>query len=754
MNEILRRALLVLGTLAAAVLFCVNSGRLVLVQIESAIEPNQMNMVEKKSGKDWDGVLHRVTALGRTDADGYFSPDEPPFPDFLRELAKTDFAYGIVQMRRPQGEIVLSIHPLEPRWIAATAPLSVAYPFRWLSYWILGATLIAYFAIPLPKRLGNGVMQYPRYSGPIADLGVALPLTVVFFSVPLLVIGQNSSTGSLTELFSFREGWAFLTLCMWGMAILAGSILWFSAWYSVYAAAVRPEGIWIRTVRGEREYRFDEIVGVEPSEVGLPRWARRLMWLAPLLNWRSLAPVVLAETSDLRAIDLVLENGDRVRLPIGGLRGTDGLLDDLKRKASGKARSTENRLVSIDRLQSPWFATGWIEYIRRGLLLLGIGGAAFVYFSTTSEIVQLRPTDFPAERARHGDLFYIQKFQSMSDYLSFLAEADAGRVSRVTGGEWERLFANVGEPGGVRSEDVWARGFSDPTVHYPWSETPDVLREWFAGRESSSEADFIVLDKGAASRYMAVTRVSGPEIAYRPSFGVSRPSAKVLHPLRRWTWLPFTVAAATYAFIPWRRRQAGLIASPLGTAMLEDLVACLFLIATVAWLVIVLIPYLIEEGVPPADEMAIFFGLTAVGGVSTLAFAADGARRAGVGVVLGDDGLLSCSVRELARFRYCDLTEIRDICVGPGLMVSLPLLLVGLVIWPLLPLGALLLSAREAGVEIRFRDGGRLRVRGISPRSPARKLLIHSESARVQQSGPAAAIASGISAKHATALRA
>lgn len=647
MKEVLRRALLLLGVLTAVVLFCANSGRLVRVQVEAAVEPHQQDMVWQKSGSEWDRVVDRVTAPDHTEADRFFSPSELPFPDFLRDLAKTDFAYGMARIERPQGEVVLSIHPLEPRWVASAAPTPVAYPRRWLSFWVLGATLIAYFAIPLPKRLGKEVMQYPRYSGPIADLFIALPLIALFFSVPLFVIGQNSSTGSLTDLFSFRDGWAFLTLFMWGMAILAASILWISVWYSAYAAAVRPAGIWVRTVHGEREYRFDEIVRVEPTEVGLPRWARRLMWLAPLINWRSAAPVILAETSDLRAIDLVLDDGERVRLPIGGLPGAEHLLDELKARACGKSSSIQAGLTTIDHPQSPMFAGAWIEYLRRGLLLLGIGGAAYLYLSTTSEVIQVRPTDFAAERARHGDLFYVKRFQSMADYLSYFDEKEPGRVSRIAGIEWERLFADIGEPAGVRTEDVWARGLSDPTVNYSQSQTPDVLRKFFAGKEPSSEADFIVIEESAKPRYLAVTRLRGHEIAFRSPLGVSRPPAEMLHPLRKWSWLPFAAALAAYALIPRQRRQANSVASSLRIATLEDFLSCVFVIATIAWLMIFVIPWSIEEG-GQAVEMALLVGLAVVGVVLALGFDADAARRAGVGVSMGADGLLKRRPRSIS----------------------------------------------------------------------------------------------------------
>lgn len=722
-KEIARRVLLLTGALAATLLFFVDGGRKVRVQVQDAVAPYQQAMVQAKSDAEWGWVRQRLEAPGKTLADEFFSPDVPPFAAYLRELAATDFVYGIVTLPASPKPLILSVHPLEPREVTATAPAALAHPYRWLSPWVLAVSLVVYFLIPFPRRLGRNVMQYPRFAGPLADLLIALPLVLFFFAIPWFVVGGNSATGSFLEVFSFRDGWAFLTICMWGLALLAAALFWVSAWYADYAADIRTDAVWVHTVFGERVYRREEIVGVTASQIGLPPWARRLLWLAPLLNWRTLPTTILAQTADLRAVDLQMQDGRQVRLPLAGFPAAEQLFAELREKRPSQPAASFDRLPFLDELQRPWVAGGWLEIVRRVVFLAGVGAAAWMALYTTPELLQIRPTDFLAERARLSDFFYERNFQSMGDYLHYLAEKNPARVHRVAGTAWETLFAEIGDGGERTVVDVWTRVAVDPTRSYRRAEAPAVLREEFAGIAGRDGTHYVVLQTDSGSRYLAVSLLNGPEIAYRPSWGSTRPPTAILHPYRNWCWPLLGVGLTLYVLIPWGHRVPSLIASPRWAAIVEDLLAGVFLAASVAWLVVVAVPYLQELPQTEPIDTVLFLGIAVLGVLTAFAFAADAARRTGIGVAVARDGLWSRSWSRISRYDSSDLVYLREVKLGPPLALTVLVLLLGCILWLLLPLGVLLWSVGRAGVEIGCRDGRRLRLRGVPAGSRERHLL-------------------------------
>lgn len=711
MNEIFRRVILLIGALAATIAFCMNSGPMVRVHVEQTVAPNQVDMIQRPADAEWQRALDRAAAADASAALEFFSPDEPPFPEFLRALGKMPYAYGFVELSTTQGPVILSVRRLDSNWVVQTAPTSVAYPHRWLSPWILGTALVAYLLLPWPRRLGQGVWQYGLLSaGLVPDLFAALPLVIICFGAPLLIVGANSPGGP-GEVFDLREGWAFLTLVMWSLAAIAALIFWFTAWYTAYAVALRPAGVWVRTVRGEREYRFDEIVAVRRSQVGLPDWARRMMWLAPLVNWRVLPTLIVAETADTRALDLTLQDGATFRLPVGALPGIEQLVYELENRACGRSIPATESLPSLAEVSPRWAAAGWIEVARRSLLLIGIALGAWVYLHTAAELIVIRPATFESERARLADYFFINNLQSLEDYLARIAGEDPSRVMAVAGSEWERLFQDLDHAVAGRDVgDLWQRGRVDESVCFARPEAPEPLPQAAAGIERSLGPRYLRLEQGAGRRYLAIAHLDGLEAAYRASYSGSLPPLGLLHPMRRWTWMFLAPALLAYVAIPWPRRLRNMVAASMPGVVVEDALSCLFATATVTWLVVLAIPYLQDAPESPLEDSLLFFGIAGLGIPLTLSFAVDATRRAALGVLVAADGLVSRSLRRIQKLAYQEISAVEKVQLGPPAWIAVSVVLAGLLIWPVLPLGALLLRSRSQGIAIQSRSGEVLRV--------------------------------------------
>ncbi len=709
MNEIIRRVVLLVGAIVATVTFCLNSGTLIRVDVEQKVDPRMANLVQRPTLSEWQRVLERVTKSDDSSPRAFFQLSESPFPEYLSTLDQKKYAYGLVELPAAQGRVTLSIHLVEPGWVVRTAPTGIAFPHRWLSPWLLGATLVVYLLIPWPKRLGPDVWQYGLLTaGVIPDLFVALPLLIVTFGAPLLIVGANPQSGNLGELYDFREGWAFLTLAMWSLAAIAASIFWFTAWYTAYAVALRPASIWVRTVRGEREYRFDEIVAVRRSQVGLPQWARRMLWLAPLVSWKVLPSLIVAETTDTRALDLTLQDGEIFRLPIGALPGIEQLVQALENGACGCTVSKNTSLPSLAELRQPWATGGWLEIVRRAMLLSGCVLGAWAYLHTTSELIVIRPVTFETERARLADYFYVNNLNSLEDYLSRIVVEDPSRMTTVAGPEWEQLFADLDHSLASREAGaLWKKGRGDGYVCFARPEAPEPLPRSIAGIERSLGPRYLILAEENRQRYLSIAHLDGPEIAYRSSLSGTVPPPGLLHPARRWTWVFLTPAFLAYLAIPWPRRLHNMVAAPMLGVIVEDILSCLFAIATVAWLVVLAIPYLQDATEAIVGDFLLFFGIAALGCLSTFAFAVDASRLAGVSIVVAADGFMCRCMRSVQNFGYQEITATKNMQLGPPAWIVFVVILTGLLIWPLLPVGLLLLRSRAKGLAMHF-HGGRI----------------------------------------------
>jgi|GEM_PF-5652561 len=719
-NEILRRILLVAGSLTATTLFCLNSGRLIQVVIEKPPATDRERQTLRSVGPEWDNIVRVLTSPEASEADQYFNPDQSPFPEFLHELAEHRLAYGLIERASPSGTIVLSVHLLEPRGVVRSAPVSVAYPWRRWSYWVLGATIVVYLAIPWPPRLGKDVVQYPRLAaGLFPDLFVALPLVILFFALPFLIC-QHIGSGDLSLLFNVREGTLFLTMTLWGLAAVSGSIFWISSWYTAYACAVRPDGVWLKTVLGAQLFPFDQIVAVQPSRLGLPNWARRLMWLAPLINWRVLPSLIISERADLRAIDLMLQDGRRIRIPLAGFPDAEQVIHDLQSRCCGQAASLVDQLDQADRLPLPWITAAWIELLRRGFLLTGIGFSDWAYCYTTPELLQITTTGFEREQSRLGDFFYQNKISSMEEYLSYVVQQDANRLTEVSGADWLEFYTAVEQAVSERRVDAWTHAAIDVTVTYPETQAPAVLQKWLAGVGRSESPQFVVLKDGATRRYIAISVIDGHDIAYRNAASVSPPPTEMLHPKRSWT-LPLVIfGVVSYAAIPWPRRPLNLIASKLRWAIVKDFFSSVVLIFTVAWTVVFMVPYMADIDQILAEDWLLWAATTGTGTLTVLALTVNATIRAGYGVLLAKDGLARCSLCRIDRLLYADLDAVREVQLGAPFAPGLLVLLGGLVIWPVLPIGILMLTSRATGQEFRFQNGTRAFRNACSPFPTAR----------------------------------
>lgn len=346
--EILRRVLFLGGILLSAWLFCSTGGslwRLRPARFGSDRDASEVNddptliaqetkdRLIRVSGPAWTHLLNEISATFAGKSPGlrthlstdtstsylFFPAATAPLTELSPRLGPVNpFSYlALTENGRDRYFEVVTLPPKDAR---RYAPSAFVYPGRKITGWILLGSILAYWLLPWP-RYGPRTLSYSRPRAIVVPDVMGAVLTCLFFTLPILIVGDNYSGASTDGLFDFDSGWIWLTGIMWFMALFGISITLTALWYAVFRLDVRDDGFQVQTFFTHRDCSYAEITQAGLAVWSLPGWLKWTMLIAGLLNWRLLGAVMLGATRENRGIAIHPQTGPAFNLWMDCLDG-------------------------------------------------------------------------------------------------------------------------------------------------------------------------------------------------------------------------------------------------------------------------------------------------------------------------------------------------------------------------------------------------------------------------------------------------
>jgi hypothetical protein len=285
-------------------------------------------------GSAWEGLFNAVAntildqspnpawaaAHGREFMQGqlFLRSDQTPLPEIGSRLRSPgDFLYVRIDGATRAEYLGISLARRDD--IMRYAPLHLAFPMRQTGLAVFLAALLFYALLPWPRPPKEGL-----YFGhiPLYD-GLGLVLAGVFFALPFLVTTSNGGA------YPWDEGWIFLTIVCWVLALLGAAICGAAAWYTVLRLELDDGELVYRTLLARHVYPLTQITQLDLVEVWAPRWLRRLAWITALLNWRAAGQALLLSAPH-QAFRFHLQDGGSFQFAVEGLHGVEALVGRLR----------------------------------------------------------------------------------------------------------------------------------------------------------------------------------------------------------------------------------------------------------------------------------------------------------------------------------------------------------------------------------------------------------------------------------------
>jgi len=246
-------------------------------------------------------------------------------------------------------------------------PPHFLHPFRTVSPWVFGLSLLLYFLLPGPKR-EPGDLFYARWRCMLGDL-VSLMLFGLFFTLPLLVSG-----GSLQ---AFVPPGIILVIVLWPLAGMGALMSDYQGWYAAYTLRIQEDRLVITTLTGKGEYRFTDMVSFGAVSLRPPRWLVVTLSIAALFQkggarYTTMGQSLILSGSEYGGLAIRLKDGATVYLWITDQMGGQALKSANRivaaMKAAGVAEEEAHRVIHA--LIPPTFQTAGQKPSSRGAVFL------------------------------------------------------------------------------------------------------------------------------------------------------------------------------------------------------------------------------------------------------------------------------------------------------------------------------------------------------------------------------------------------
>ncbi|MCF8011013.1 MAG: zinc-ribbon domain-containing protein [Clostridiales bacterium] len=208
----------------------------------------------------------------------FFKPGELPFEQwglnfqageqiYLNKADADTSSYLLLEYKDYLSSVTAMSKPYR------TAPGGLYHPYRLIGILVMSAGLLLYLFLPRRKNTPEDI-AYARGRLVAGDI-VALMILLLFYSLPFVINGGTAQ--SITSMWP-------ISIVMWLLALLGVVLLYYSAWYASYRIELSQDALYLITLKGVRECRFDEIVSVNLVSLRNPGWFRKLFMAVALLS--------------------------------------------------------------------------------------------------------------------------------------------------------------------------------------------------------------------------------------------------------------------------------------------------------------------------------------------------------------------------------------------------------------------------------------------------------------------------------------
>jgi hypothetical protein len=242
-------------------------------------------VTEASQGRSTDAQWTRRLGQGYSQEYVFFRPDESPLAAVAKGLDR-DHTFSYLVVTGPGEPKYLGITYSTTRDITRNAPTWMVYPKRAYSRWLVLVGFLAYLVLPWPPRPPEAVVCSRARAVVLPDI-MGLVFAALFFALPFFIIGQNSSAPGV---LNFSDGWGYLTLVFWFLALSGVAMLIAAAWYAGYQVHLLPDRLRKVTLFGEEECLYAQITRVGPISWELPGWFKTLAFVVMLVNPRAGVP--------------------------------------------------------------------------------------------------------------------------------------------------------------------------------------------------------------------------------------------------------------------------------------------------------------------------------------------------------------------------------------------------------------------------------------------------------------------------------
>ena len=274
-------------------------------------------------GGIWGDVYGRV----ESDDDGlFFLTSDGTVKQVVDGLRNMERSFAYVKYGSAVGPVFMAASLMGPVDAKGSgAPDSLVYPFRAFAPIPLILALAVYVLLPR-RRTSPGALTYSKWSCWVIPDILGTVMAGFFVALSFILAPEIFGDGNVLGIAS---GAIWFTSVLWFMGAIFTSILYWSARYSSFELVIQEDGISLRQLSKELEFRFSYLVTVEWVDYRPPRWLRILVRIASMFDWRMRSHDISMSLSRDWGIRFVFLDGSTFKFICSRLPDVQRLVDVL-----------------------------------------------------------------------------------------------------------------------------------------------------------------------------------------------------------------------------------------------------------------------------------------------------------------------------------------------------------------------------------------------------------------------------------------